>query len=86
MKLGRNLARTFLDYYKLQNLIIFNPSTSITPKINHSSLVSIKNQATSLIANTTTNTNLSSSSGTNINNLAYLNSNNNGSITSNMSI
>jgi hypothetical protein len=27
MKLGRNLARTFLDYYKLQNYIIFKPST-----------------------------------------------------------
>ena len=34
MKLGRNLARTFLDYYKLQNLIVFNPSTAITPKLN----------------------------------------------------
>ncbi len=32
MKLGRNLARTFLDYYKLQNLIIFNPTTAIAPK------------------------------------------------------
>lgn len=26
MKLGRNLARTFLDYYKLQNHIVFKPS------------------------------------------------------------
>jgi hypothetical protein len=33
MKLGRNLARTFLDYYKLQNHIVFNPTTSITPKL-----------------------------------------------------
>jgi hypothetical protein len=27
MKLGRNLARTFLDYYKLQNYIVFKPIT-----------------------------------------------------------
>ena len=33
MKLGRNLARTFLDYYKLQNHIVFNPSASIAPKL-----------------------------------------------------
>ena len=34
MKLGRNLARTFLDYYKLQNHIVFNPSAVIMPKLN----------------------------------------------------
>ena len=38
MKLGRNLARTFLDYYKLQNHIIFNPVTAIAPKANNSFL------------------------------------------------
>ena len=32
MKLGRNLARTFLDYYKLQNFIVFKPSN--VPKNN----------------------------------------------------
>ena len=85
MKLGRNLARTFLDYYKLQNLIIFNPSTSITPKVNNSQLVSIKNQSTSLLG-TTTNTNgnnniLNSSSGNSISTLSFLNTNNNGSAT-----
>ena len=26
MKLGRNLARTFLDYYKLQNIIVIKPT------------------------------------------------------------
>ena len=26
MKLGRNLARTFLDYYKLQNYIVVKPT------------------------------------------------------------
>lgn len=36
MKLGRNLARTFLDYYKLQNYIVFNPSAAIMPKLNNS--------------------------------------------------
>jgi cytosolic carboxypeptidase protein 6 len=30
MKLGRNLARTFLDYYKLQNYISFKPQPSLT--------------------------------------------------------
>lgn len=34
MKLGRNLARTFLDYYKLQNIIVFNPSTGVIPKLS----------------------------------------------------
>jgi hypothetical protein len=37
MKLGRNLARTFLDYYKLQNYIIFKPST-VTIKNSDSSM------------------------------------------------
>ncbi|CAF0840405.1 unnamed protein product [Brachionus calyciflorus] len=36
MKLGRNLARTFLDFYKLQNYIVFNPSAAIMPKLNNS--------------------------------------------------
>lgn len=35
MKLGRNLARTFLDYYKLQNYIVFNPNISNMPKLNN---------------------------------------------------
>jgi len=32
MKLGRNLARTFLDYYKLIGFITSKPSSSIVPK------------------------------------------------------
>ncbi|CAC5420170.1 AGBL4 [Mytilus coruscus] len=32
MKLGRNLARTFLDYYKMTGLISAKPSSSIVPK------------------------------------------------------
>lgn len=32
MKLGRNVARTFLDYYKLVGYISAKPSSSITPK------------------------------------------------------
>jgi hypothetical protein len=32
MKLGRNLARTFLDYYKMTGLISTKPSSSIEPK------------------------------------------------------
>ncbi|KAK7101062.1 cytosolic carboxypeptidase 6-like [Littorina saxatilis] len=32
MKLGRNLARTFLDYYKMTNYISAKPSSSILPK------------------------------------------------------
>jgi hypothetical protein len=72
MKLGRNLARTFLDYYKLQNHIVFNPSTSIIPKLNNS-LVNYKNLPnTSLL--TSTNTNNSSNA----------NNNNNSSISSNI--
>ena len=44
MKLGRNLARTFLDYYKLQNHIIINPVASISSKLqNNNSLYNIKN-------------------------------------------
>ena len=31
-KLGRNLARTFLDYYKLNGYISSKPSSSIVPK------------------------------------------------------
>ena len=70
MKLGRNLARTFLDYYKLQNHIVFNPSTSIIPKLNNS-LVNYKNLPnTSLLTNTNNNSNA--------------NNNNNSSISSNI--
>ena len=36
MKLGRNLARTFLDYYKLQNHIVFKPAHSLSTKNSHS--------------------------------------------------
>lgn len=32
MKLGRNLARTFLDYYKLTGFISSKPSSSSLPK------------------------------------------------------
>lgn len=32
MKLGRNLARTFLDYYKLTGYISAKPSSSVLPK------------------------------------------------------
>lgn len=38
MKLGRNLARTFLDYYKLINVISAKPSSSIVPKPGRFSL------------------------------------------------
>ncbi|KAK3746148.1 hypothetical protein RRG08_003586 [Elysia crispata] len=36
MKLGRNLARTFLDYYKLTGFISAKPSSSLVPKISGS--------------------------------------------------
>ena len=75
MKLGRNLARTFLDYYKLQNHIVFNPSTSIIPKLNNS-LVNYKNLPnTSLLTNTNTNNN--SNANNNNNNTISSNINNN---------
>ncbi|CAF3928277.1 unnamed protein product, partial [Rotaria sp. Silwood2] len=32
-ELGRNLARTFLDYYKSINYISWNPSCSIMPRL-----------------------------------------------------
>lgn len=32
MKLGRNLARTFLDYYKMTGYISAKPSSSMLPK------------------------------------------------------
>ena len=32
MKLGRNVARTFLDYYKLVGYISAKPSSSLNPK------------------------------------------------------
>lgn len=57
MKLGRNLARTFLDYYKLQNFIVFNPSTGIIPKINNQSYLNYKTPA-----QTQSNGNMSSNS------------------------
>lgn len=57
MKLGRNLARTFLDYYKLQNYIVFNPSTSIMPKLNNtSSFSNYRTSNTSLITGSNLNT------------------------------
>ena len=31
--LGRNLARTFLDYYKSINYLSWSPSSSIMPKL-----------------------------------------------------
>ncbi|GFS23684.1 cytosolic carboxypeptidase 6-like isoform X2 [Elysia marginata] len=34
MKLGRNLARTFLDYYKLTGFISAKPSSSLVPKMS----------------------------------------------------
>ncbi len=52
MKLGRNLARTFLDYYKLQNYIIFKPSTITMKNTENAETLSInsmkqrKNQTT----------------------------------------
>lgn len=57
MKLGRNLARTFLDYYKLQNYIVFNPSTSIMPKLNSSTGFSTYRSA-SLLGNGNGNSSL----------------------------
>ena len=32
MKLGRNLARTFLDYYKLNGYVSSKPSSGLNPK------------------------------------------------------
>ncbi|CAF3924272.1 unnamed protein product, partial [Rotaria magnacalcarata] len=32
-QLGRNLARTFLDYYKTMNYISWSPSCSIMPRL-----------------------------------------------------
>lgn len=37
MKLGRNLARTFLDYYKLTGYISTKPSSGLNPKGSQSS-------------------------------------------------
>jgi hypothetical protein len=37
MKLGRNLARTFLDYYKLTGFISSKPSSGLNPKQKRSS-------------------------------------------------
>lgn len=37
MKLGRNVARTFLDFYKLVGYISAKPSSSITPKTSRHS-------------------------------------------------
>ena len=75
MKLGRNLARTFLDYYKLQNHIVFNPSTSIIPKLNNS-LVNYKNLPnTSLLTNTNTNNNSNANNNNNSNISSNINNN-----------
>ena len=85
MKLGRNLARTFLDYYKLQNHIVFNPSTSVIPKLNNTSLINYKNLPnTSLLASANLNTaalniNNGNGSSTNINSSINNNNNNNNS-------
>lgn len=54
MKLGRNLARTFLDYYKLQNYIVFNPSAAIMPKLNSSTGFSTY-RSSSILASTSSN-------------------------------
>lgn len=32
MKLGRNVARTFLDYYKLMGFITSKPTSALNPK------------------------------------------------------
>jgi cytosolic carboxypeptidase protein 6 len=79
MKLGRNLGRTFLDYYKLQNLIIINPTTSIsmTPKVSSFDLNQNKNQSTS--TNSNNNNNNSSAS------LISNNDSSSGNLTSNNS-
>ncbi len=37
MKLGRNMARTFLDYYKLTGYISTKPSSGLAPKPGHHS-------------------------------------------------
>jgi hypothetical protein len=61
MKLGRNLARTFLDYYKLQNHIIFNPTAAIMPKLNSNGYMKtstssvMQSSQNNLSSNTTSN-------------------------------
>jgi hypothetical protein len=77
MKLGRNLARTFLDYYKLQNHIVFNPSTSIIPKLNNS-IVNYKN-----LPNTSLQANANQSNNTNSNSNSLPNGNYQGAASTN---
>ena len=79
MKLGRNLARTFLDYYKLQNLIIFNPTTAITPKnVNYIKTSNTSQNLSSFNANTTTPANATNPNNITANNTNQV-TNNNGS-------
>ena len=44
MKLGRNVARTFLDYYKLLGYISMKPSSGLLPKASHHSAKERKHQ------------------------------------------
>ncbi|KAK2179284.1 hypothetical protein NP493_500g02014 [Ridgeia piscesae] len=44
MKLGRNVARTFLDYYKLLGYISTKPSSGLLPKPSHHSAKERKHQ------------------------------------------
>lgn len=57
MKLGRNLARTFLDYYKLQNHIVFNPTTAIAPKLTNQSFLKSSNTSQNLQSFSSSNNN-----------------------------
>ncbi len=57
MKLGRNLARTFLDYYKLQNHIIFNPTTAIAPKLTNQNFLKSSNTSQNLQSFNSANSN-----------------------------
>ena len=77
MKLGRNLARTFLDYYKLQNHIVFNPTAAIIPKLANAS--SYLKNTTSLLNSTGT-----SSSGSNTVLSSSLLANNGGKFSNNV--
>lgn len=57
MKLGRNLARTFLDYYKLQNHIVFNPTAALMPKLPNSSSFAAKATTQPYVSNGTSSRN-----------------------------
>lgn len=63
MKLGRNLARTFLDYYKLQNHIVFNPTTAIAPKLTNQSFLKSSNTSQNLQSYSSANSNNSNGNG-----------------------